>query len=47
MGSEAPFTVELSTVTFITFSMSGKSNIVLSNIFSSIDLNPFAPVFLE
>ena len=47
MGSEVPLTVELSTVTLITFSISGSSNIVLSKIFSSIDLNPLAPVFLE
>ena len=45
MGSEVPFTDALSTVTFITFSISGNSNIVLSNIFSNIDLNPLAPVF--
>ena len=45
MGSELPFTDELSTVTFITFSISGKSNIVFNKIFSSIDLKPLAPVF--
>ena len=47
MGSELPLTALLSTVTFITFSISGSSNIVLSKIFSKIDLNPLAPVFLE
>ena len=45
MGSELPFTEALSTVTFITSSMSGSSNIVFNSIFSSIDLNPLAPVF--
>ena len=47
MGSEIPFTDDLSTVTFITFSMSGNSNIVFNKIFSRIDLNPLAPVFLK
>ena len=47
MGSETPFTEDLSTVTFITFSISGNSNIVFNKIFSSIDLNPLAPVFFE
>ena len=47
MGSDLPSTEALSTVTFITFSMSGNSNIVLSKIFSRIDLSPLAPVFLE
>ena len=47
MGSELPFTVDLSTVTFITFSMSGNSNIVFNKIFSKIDLKPLAPVFLD
>ena len=47
MGSDLPFTAELSTVTLITFSISGNSNIVLSRMFSKIDLNPLAPVFLE
>ena len=47
MGSDLPFTAELSTVTFITFSISGNSNIVFNKIFSKIDLNPLAPVFLE
>ena len=47
MGSEDPLTAALSTVTLITFSISGNSNIVLSKIFSRIDLNPLAPVFLE
>ena len=47
IGSELPFTAGLSTVTLITFSISGSSNIVLSKIFSSIDLKPLAPVFLE
>ena len=47
MGSDAPFTEALSTVTLITFSISGNSNIVLSKIFSKIDLKPLAPVFLE
>ena len=47
MGSEEPLTDGLSTVTLITFSMSGSSNIVFSKIFSSIDLNPLAPVFFE
>ena len=45
MGSELPFTEALSTVTLITSSISGNSNIVLSNIFSKIDLRPLAPVF--
>ena len=45
MGSELPLTAELSTVTLITFSMSGSSNIVFKRIFSKIDLNPLAPVF--
>ena len=47
MGSEEPLTVALSTVTLITFSISGSSNIVFNKIFSSIDLNPLAPVFFE
>ena len=47
MGSELPFTAALSTVTLITFSISGNSNIVLSKIFSNIDLKPLAPVFFE
>ena len=47
MGSEDPLTAALSTVTFITFSISGNSNIVLSKIFSKIDLRPLAPVFFE
>ena len=47
MGSEAPLIAALSTVTFITFSISGSSNIVFNKIFSSIDLKPLAPVFLE
>ena len=47
IGSELPLTAELSTVTFITFSISGNSNIVLRRIFSKIDLNPLAPVFFE
>ena len=47
MGSEAPLTAALSTVTFITFSISGNSNIVFNKMFSSMDLNPLAPVFLE
>ena len=47
MGSDDPFTEALSTVTLITFSMSGNSNIVLSKIFSKIDLKPLAPVFFE
>ena len=46
MGSEAPLTAALSTVTLITFSISGNSNIVFNNIFSKIDLRPLAPVFL-
>ena len=45
MGSELPLTEALSTVTFITFSISGSSNMVLSNMFSNIDLSPLAPVF--
>ena len=47
MGSEDPLTVALSTVTLITFSISGSSNIVLSKIFSKIDLKPLAPVFFD
>ena len=47
MGSDEPLTAALSTVTLITFSISGSSNIVLSKIFSKIDLKPLAPVFLE
>ena len=47
MGSDLPRTDDLSTVTFTTFSISGNSNIVFSKIFSNIDLNPLAPVFLE
>ena len=47
MGSEVPLTAALSTVTLITFSISGNSNIVFSKIFSRIDLNPLAPVFFE
>ena len=47
IGSESPLTEGLSTVTFITSSMSGNSNIVFKRIFSKIDLNPLAPVFLE
>ena len=46
MGSEVPLTEEESTV-LITFSISGNSNIVFNKIFSSIDLRPLAPVFLE
>ena len=47
MGSEDPLTVALSTVTLLTFSISGSSNIVFSKIFSRIDLSPLAPVFLK
>ena len=47
MGSEVPLTAALSTVTLITFSISGNSNIVFNKIFSRIDLNPLAPVFFE
>ena len=47
MGSDFPLTAALSTVTLITFSISGKSNIVFNKIFSKIDLNPLAPVFFE
>ena len=47
IGSEVPFTEDMSTVTFTTFSISGNSNIVFSNIFSKIDLRPLAPVFFE
>ena len=47
MGSDLPFTVALSTVTLITFSISGNSNIVFKRIFSKIDLRPLAPVFFE
>ena len=47
MGSVAPFTEAVSTVTLITFSISGSSNIVFNKIFSRIDLKPLAPVFLE
>ena len=47
MGSEDPLTDALSTVTFITFSISGSSNIVFKRIFSKIDLNPLAPVFFD
>ena len=46
MGSETPLTAELSTVTFITFSISGSSNMVFNKMFSNIDLSPLAPVFL-
>ena len=46
MGSVTPLTAALSTVTFITFSISGSSNIVFNKIFSKIDLSPLAPVFL-
>ena len=45
MGSESPLTADLSTVTFITFSISGNSNMVFNKIFSKIDLKPLAPVF--
>ena len=47
MGSEVPFTEDLSIVTFATSSMSGNSNMVFRRIFSNIDLNPLAPVFFE
>ena len=47
MGSVVPFTAGLSTVTLMTFSISGNSNIVFNKIFSRIDLNPLAPVFFE
>ena len=47
MGSDLPLTAAISTVTFITFSISGNSNIVFSKMFSRIDLNPLAPVFLD
>jgi hypothetical protein len=47
MGSEDPFTADPSTVTLITPSMSGNSNMVFNNIFSKIDLKPLAPVFLN
>ena len=46
MGSDFPLTDDLSTVTFITFSISGSSNIVFKSMFSKIDLKPLAPVFL-
>ena len=47
MGSEVPLTAALSTVTLITFSISGIQTLFLSKIFSRIDLNPLAPVFFE
>ena len=47
IGSEVPITEGLSTVTLIAPSISGNSNIVFKRIFSRIDLNPLAPVFLE
>ena len=47
MGSEIPLTEALSTVTFMTPSISGSSNIVFSKMFSRIDLRPLAPVFLD
>ena len=47
MGSVPPLTDDPSTVTFMTFSMSGNSNIVFNKIFSKIDLRPLAPVFFE
>jgi len=47
MGSDVPFTADLSTVTLITFSISGNSNMVFNKIFSKIDLSPLAPVFLK
>ena len=47
MGSDFPVTEALSIVTLITFSMSGSSNIVFNNIFSSMDLYPLAPVFFD
>ena len=47
MGSEDPFTADLSTVTLITPSMSGNSNMVFNSMFSKIDLKPLAPVFFD
>ena len=47
IGSDAPLAEAESTVTLITFSISGNSNIVFNSIFSRIDLRPLAPVFLE
>ena len=47
MGSEDPLTEALSTVTFITLSISGNSNIVFNNMFSKIDLKPLAASFFE
>ena len=47
MGSEVPKTDDLSIVTLATPSMSGSSNMVLSRIFSKMDLKPRAPVFLD
>ena len=46
IGSEIPLAEDLSTVTLITSCISGRSNIVLSKMFSIIDLKPLAPVFL-
>jgi len=47
MGSDVPLTEDLSTVTLITLSISGSSNIVFRRIFSKIDLRPLAPVFFD
>ena len=46
MGWDSPFTDPISTMTSLTFSMLGNSNIVFNKTFSRIDLNPLAPVFL-
>ena len=46
IGSVSPVAADLSTVTFRTFSSSGRINIVFKRIPSKIDLNPLAPVFL-
>ena len=45
MGWEIPFAAPESMIISSIFSSLGKSNIVFNNIFSSIDLNPLAPVF--
>ena len=52
MGSESPFTADPSTVTFMTFSISGNSNIVFNKMFdsvshSNVDIKKFEDVITE
>ena len=47
MGSELPLTAELSTVTFITSSMSGNSNMVFKIYFPKSDPKPLRSSFFD